>query len=184
MKEKLFAVFLGGRAPGCHIELHDVVFVVSTGIEQSYSTLIKKWFGSPNRLHIDSYIELEHVDGYKITLLKEPKASKGFLKLFFINFGGYKSNFFGEIHESGFYVAKDKNEALRRARHDLCVGSVLQHRDDVLEVTNTVKNVRTDVDDILELSTLDGYHLHLEPLSEAPKPKIVSDYIKIADLAE
>ncbi len=28
MKPKLFAVYLGGRAPKCNTELHDVVFVV------------------------------------------------------------------------------------------------------------------------------------------------------------
>lgn len=30
-KEKLFAVYLGGRADRCNIELHDVVFVVGVG---------------------------------------------------------------------------------------------------------------------------------------------------------
>ena len=30
MENKLFAVYLGGRAPKCNTELHDVVFVVGT----------------------------------------------------------------------------------------------------------------------------------------------------------
>ncbi len=32
---KLFAVYLGGRAPGANIELHDVVFIVGPTIEGS-----------------------------------------------------------------------------------------------------------------------------------------------------
>lgn len=45
-KEKLFAVYLGGRADRCNIELHDVVFVVGSSIEETYPLLAKKWFGS------------------------------------------------------------------------------------------------------------------------------------------
>lgn len=33
---KLFAVYLGGRADRCNIELHDVVFVVGSCIEETY----------------------------------------------------------------------------------------------------------------------------------------------------
>ena len=36
MTQKLFAVYLGGRAPKANIELHDVVFVVGESIEQTY----------------------------------------------------------------------------------------------------------------------------------------------------
>lgn len=181
MTEKLFAVLLGGRAPGCHIELHDVVFTVGDSIEQTYPKLVKKWFGSSKGLHIDSYVELSYVDGHQLTVSKQANPNNNNLKLFFINFGGYKPNFFGEIHETGFYVGKDKNEALRRARHDLCVGSVLQHRDDVLVVGEKVEK---EVDDILELNTLDGYYIHFTPLEKPSSPKIVSDFIKIEAFAE
>jgi len=34
--KKLFAVYLGVRADRCNIELHDVVFVVGTSIEDTY----------------------------------------------------------------------------------------------------------------------------------------------------
>ena len=51
---KLFSVFLGGRADKCNIELHDVVFTLGEKIEDSYNDLLGKWFGLPDRLHIDS----------------------------------------------------------------------------------------------------------------------------------
>ena len=55
---KLFAVYLGGRAPKCNTELHDVVFVVGESIEATYSQLTELWFGSREGLHIDSWLEL------------------------------------------------------------------------------------------------------------------------------
>ena len=36
MSLKLFAVCLGGRAPKCNTELHDVVFVVGARVEDTY----------------------------------------------------------------------------------------------------------------------------------------------------
>jgi hypothetical protein len=60
---KLFAVYLGGRAPKCNTELHDVVFTVGASIEDTYLRLVELWFGSPERVHIDSWIELSVVDG-------------------------------------------------------------------------------------------------------------------------
>ena len=56
---KLFAVFLGGRAEKCNIELHDVVFTCADQITECYDDLLEKWFGDPKRLHIDSWVELK-----------------------------------------------------------------------------------------------------------------------------
>ena len=81
---KLFAVFLGGRADKCNIELHDVVFTCAKDIQSSYTDLLDKWFGNPKRLHIDSWIELKYIDGYKIQLSKTKPIHKE--KLYFINF--------------------------------------------------------------------------------------------------
>lgn len=77
---KLFAVTLGGRADRCNIELHDVVFVVGHSLEETYSSLIDKWFGNKKRLHIDSTIELKYVDGHEVLISKaKPKQDKKFL---------------------------------------------------------------------------------------------------------
>ena len=48
MHKKLFAVLLGGRTQGCHLELHDLVFVVGSSLEESYPRLLTKWFGTSN----------------------------------------------------------------------------------------------------------------------------------------
>ena len=103
---KLFAVFLGGRAKKCNTELHDVVFTCGDKIEETYFDLISKWFGIPDRLHIDSWVELSYVDGYKITLSQLKNNSNN--KLYFINLGGYEPKKFEELHESKFMVGRDK----------------------------------------------------------------------------
>src|SRR5580704_930310 len=100
MTKKLFAVYLGGRAPRCNTELHDVVFVVGDSIEASYENLMKKWFGDPARLHIDSWIELQIVDGYRITLGTLPRPSLN--RLYFINLGAYLPGQFTELHANAF----------------------------------------------------------------------------------
>ena len=66
----LFLVVLGGRAKKANVELHDVRWVVASRIEDTYDVLRKKWFGTFEGLHIDSYKKINYVDGFKITLKK------------------------------------------------------------------------------------------------------------------
>ena len=70
MTARLFAVYLGGRAPRASIELHDMVFVAGEAIEDCYDQLLDKWFGTPGWVHIDSWLELDIVDGWKVELTK------------------------------------------------------------------------------------------------------------------
>ena len=95
---KLFAIYLGGRAIKCNTELHDVVFSCGNKIEDTYKDLLDKWFGLPDRLHIDSWVELKYVDGFEVVLSNDKPISKN--KLFFINLGAYDINKFEELHES------------------------------------------------------------------------------------
>jgi len=165
MKEnlKLFAVYLGGRAPRSNIELHDVVFVVGSSLEDTYPKLKEKWFGYPEKIpHIDSYIELCHADGFQINLIPGKENQTGY-KLYFVNFGAYTEHLFGEVHQSAFYVAKDKAEATQKAKKELCVGMIQTHLDDHLEVEGLVEFGKFDVDDVLEIESVDGYHLEFTP---------------------
>jgi hypothetical protein len=150
---KLFAVYLGGRAPRCNTELHDVVFVVGESVETSYERLMDKWFGDPLRLHIDSWIELRCVDGYRISLQPSPAASDR--KLYFINLGAYLPGQFTELHANAFVVAGSEAQVKQRAKAELLRGAQSVHTDDLY-----------DIDDCLEISEVDGQHVHLEPTSE------------------
>lgn len=163
---KLFAVVLGGKAEGCNTELHDVVFVVGNSLEEAYPKLINKWFGSRKGLHIDASTELKFVDGHEIIISKDkPPPDK---KLFFVNFGGYKANFFGELHEVGFYVASSKPEVLARAKQKLCLSLIEPHCDDNLII-----------DDIIPIERMDQYHIHLIPTSASTDLEIIADYRRL-----
>lgn len=153
MEKKLFAVYLGGRAPKCNTELHDVVFVVGERIEDTYERLMDKWFGTPKGLHLDSWMPLEVVDGYRIKISKTPPA--GGRKLFFINLGAYLSGQFTEHHATAFIVARDEREVKARAKERLLVGMTSVHTDDLY-----------DIDDCIELSEIDGHFIALEPTAE------------------
>ena len=115
MAEKLFAVVLGGYAPRCNTELHDVVFVVGESIQETFPSLLGKWFGTPESCHVDAWTELSIVDGYRIRL--EPHPQEGGRKLFFINLGAYDPRHFGELHACTFLVSEDRRDVRERA-HD------------------------------------------------------------------
>ncbi|HEY1789926.1 MAG TPA: DUF1543 domain-containing protein [Verrucomicrobiae bacterium] len=151
--KKLFAVYLGGRAFRCNTELHDVVFVAGESIEASYERLMDKWFGDPLRLHIDSWLELRIVDGYRVSLQSHSSAQDK--KLYFINLGAYLPGQFTELHANAFVVAADEAEVKKRAKSELLLGAQSVHTDDLY-----------DIDDCLEIVEVDGQHVHLEPTSE------------------
>ena len=151
---KLFAVYLGGRAPKCNTELHDVVFVVGSEIEATYEQLLDKWFGEPKELHIDSWLELRIVDGHRVTLRPNPAASR--LQLYFINLGAYTPGEFTELHASAFLVAQSEVDAKRRAKASLLRGANSVHTDDLFAI-----------EDCIALDEFDGQHVHLSPTREA-----------------
>jgi hypothetical protein len=154
MSKKLFAVFLGGRAPRCNTELHDVVFVVADSIESTYEQLMDKWFGDPLRVHIDSWLELQIVDGRRISLAPAPVAQAK--RLYFINLGAYLPGQFTELHANAFVAASDKREVKTRAKGELLRGTQSVHTDDLY-----------DIDDCLEIAEVDGHHIHLEPTTQS-----------------
>lgn len=176
-KPKLFAVYLGGRADRCNIELHDVVFVVGPSIEETYPLLAQKWFGNLNHFHIDSYLHLKNIDGYEIELSKNPFPDKTSKKLYFINLGAYKPHEFTEYHQSAFYVAEDSPEAVRRAKSELCQGLQTIHKDDVVLLDQVSQSF--DVDDILEIGNVDEYFISLKPSSSQEQPLPISAYIRL-----
>lgn len=151
---KLFAVYLGGRAPKANTELHDVVFVTGPRIEDTYVQLLDKWFGDPKSLHIDSWRELDMVDGWRVTLSDTPSAASE--KLFFVNLGAYRDGEFTELHAMGFYVAPSALDAKKRALAELFTDRVLQkHKDDLHAI-----------DDCIALDAVNDLHVTLTKTGE------------------
>lgn len=146
---KLFMVYLGGRTPKCHIELHDMRFVAGNSIEDTYPTLREEWLGDVKGMHLDSYMEVRNIGGYQISLKETP--FDGDLKLYFINMGGYDPNNLLELHQVGLFVARSENDAKKQAKSSLLVESIDQHKDDLY-----------DIDDCFPLNKIDRYYVHLE----------------------
>lgn len=174
---KLFAVYLGGRAPKANTELHDVVFVTGGQIEDTYIQLLEKWFGDPKSLHIDSWLELDVVDGWRVSLTKTPSSASE--KLFFVNLGAYRDGEFTELHAIGFYVAADALDAKKRALGEhFQSGFVERHKDDLHAI-----------EDCIAVARINGLHITLTKTGEtsAAKPNngyhiipkaVIEDYTK------
>lgn len=159
----LHAVMLGGRAPGCRIELHDIAFAVGTTLASMHEQLLGQWFGDPTGLHVDAYVRLDRADGHRIELADERVSSDK--QLYFVNIGGYAPGELAEQHAYGFFVARDKAEAKARAKAELLSGRQEVHKDDL-----------EDVDDCLELTEVNGRHLHLVEDADAGEPAVTNGY--------
>jgi hypothetical protein len=145
---RLFAVMLGGTAPGANTELHDTVFVCGESLEACYPKLLDLWFGAPDGLHVDSWFELDRADGHRIELRDEPQA--GADRLWFVNLGAYRPDHFGELHAAAFLVGDDPGRIKARAKAALLPDTDELHTDDLHEV-----------DDCLEIARVGGLHVHV-----------------------
>ncbi|MCF5171580.1 DUF1543 domain-containing protein [Pseudomonas canadensis] len=145
----LFVVMLGGKHPRAKIEVHDVVFAVADTLEATYPQLRADWFGSPKGVHIDSWMAVEGVDGWRVELSHLAPAA-GAPHLYFINLGGYEANSFGEAHHYLLVVARNKQEAMSKGKQHTRRQWSQAHTDGVL-----------DIDDCLPIDLVDGRYIHL-----------------------
>ncbi len=143
---KLFLVVLGAKPAGRMIEQHDVAFVVGENIESTFPVLQKHW---SEQLHLDSYMVIDEVDGYCVTISKEEMKSN--VKLFFINLGAYKANDLEEYHKKLVIPALSLDEAKQKAKQDpFCLAS-LQQADTMGHVDDKMELRGFDVDDALAI---------------------------------
>ena len=125
----LFVVVLGGRSRGCHIEQHDVRFVAGASIDHTLPELRRQWFGLRRGLHLDSWMRVEQVEGWRVELRREPFNNPQ--KLWFVNLGAYDPGSMAELHAFGLFVAVSAASAKARAKRHLLVGAAQQHKDDL-----------------------------------------------------
>ena len=164
----LYLVVLGVRAKKANIELHDVRWVVGAKIEDTYDTLRKDWFGSPEGLHIDSYKKIKYLDGYKINLRNVEKfkvnnkkfSYKSNIKknLWFVNIGGYDPTSMQEKHEFGLVIATNKLEAKNIAKSKWLIGCKKKHKDDIASLETLIS-----CDDCELIKKIDNWEIELTP---------------------
>lgn len=164
----LYVIYVGGKIKGSILELHDMRFVAANHIEECYGALRRSWWGNPESLHLDAWGALTYADGYEVTLSKE--ASQGEHSLFFVHLGAYDPKQFTEIHKNLFIVAKNKDEAKKRAKSQI-QDYFKPHTDALMSFeSDSILNVEEE---------LDGFSIHLTK-SEAEKPfEFSCDYVPI-----
>ena len=166
---ELFLAVLGGRAPGCHIELHDVRFVAGATIESALPELRRQWFGRREGLHLDSYMAVRAVDGFAVSLGLEPAAPR-LERLWFVNLGAYRPDSLAELHHFGLVVARTPQAAKAAAKRQWLRGALQQHKDDLAAVDDCLA--------IEQLELLGGelWHVQLEPHPDGLSQSQVPDW--------
>src|ERR1700753_2535085 len=110
---KLFAIYIGGEVAGGNIEVHDMRFIVAPSIEETHAELKRQWWGIPKSLHIDCWAQIDHADGYDVSLRGTPFSGEEHLYTFTL--AGYDRGKFMERHLTVLVVAKTVREARARA---------------------------------------------------------------------
>ncbi|SEQ01385.1 protein of unknown function [Pseudomonas sp. NFACC02] len=145
----LFVVLLGGKHPKAKIEVHDIAIVAGDSLDATYAQLRDGWFGTQSGLHIDAWMAVEGVEGWKVEL--SPLAPRpGSPRLYLINLGGYDARGFGEAHHYLLVVARSKQEAKARGKRHGLAHWGQPHTDAVM-----------DVDDCLPIDRVEGRYVHL-----------------------
>lgn len=158
--KKLFLVVLGGRCKGCHIEQHDVRWVVGTTIEETLPSLRQEWIGLRRGLHIDSYRCIEYVDGHRVEVVEQmdKRFKTSGTRLWFVNLGAYDSSSMAEQHQFGVIVAHSSAAAKARARQRWLKGKEQIHKDDLHSV-----EMDSSLDDLLPIDGNGQWSLQLTP---------------------
>ncbi len=164
---RLFVVMVGGTHPKARIELHDVAFAVGDSLQATYPQLRAQWFGEPRGLHVDSWMEVDGIEGWQVRFSDAP-APVGSPRLFFINLGGYERDVFGEAHKYLLVVADDAGEAKAKGKAQADARWLLPHKDALY-----------DVDECIPVDSVGGRHV---ALVEGPHHGIAcgSDYLVIS----
>ena len=165
---KLFAIYVGGDAPGANIEVHDMRFVAASSLRETYADLRRQWWGTPASLHIDCWADITHADGYDVTLHAAPFVSA--LKLYYINLGGYDPTEFSERHLNMFVVAETASQAKRRAKIAVTGWDQL-HRDDMYEADQVFC--------LSEVACGMQHYIHLTPSAKAETFTFTCRYTRI-----
>ncbi len=164
----LFLVVLGGRTDRSLIELHDVRFVAGRSIEDTYPELRRQWFGRRRGLHLDSYMAVHCIDGWRITLELEPPSEKQ--RLWFVNLGAYQPDSLAELHRFGLVVAPSLQAAKATAKKRWLLDALQQHKDDLSAVDDCLAIEQ------LSLTESNSVYVHLHRQLDAESQNQVPDW--------
>ncbi|UPH91157.1 DUF1543 domain-containing protein [Synechococcus sp. NB0720_010] len=165
----LFLAVLGGRTASSLIELHDVRFVAGHCIEDTIPELKRQWFGRREGLHLDAYMAVRAIDGWAVSLGREPAAPRP-ERLWFVNLGAYRPDSLAELHQFGLVVARSSQAAKAAAKRQWLHGALQQHKDDLCAVDDCLALEQ------LELLGGERWHVQLSPDPEGTSQLQVPDW--------
>ena len=135
---QLFLVVLGGRLPRCHVECHDVRWVVAESIEGAIPELKRQWIGPQKGLHLDSYCQVKVIDGHRINVQPGVGNATAQPSLWFVNLGAYNPDELAEQHQFGLVVAQSQAAAKATAKRRWLKGLQQRHHDDLHAVVSEI----------------------------------------------
>ncbi|MDI3320114.1 DUF1543 domain-containing protein [Pinibacter soli] len=185
---KLYMLLLGCKPKGRNTEQHDMFFTISDSLKNTVATIQDFWPEAKDKIHIDAWREVKHVEGFTIEVL-EKEEGKAVVqstanKLFFINLGGYKQNEFEEFHYKMLVVAEEKSVAIQKAKQTAFYKhcgfeGANSHIDDKYGV---------DVDDLYEITDIlpeglkERFSLVITERGNSEEDKINLGYLKLTAL--
>jgi hypothetical protein len=158
----LYLAVLGGRTASCHIELHDVRFVAGASIDDTLPELRRQWFGRREGLHLDSYMAVRAIDGWTVSLGREPFAPRP-ERLWFVNLGAYHPDSLAELHQFGLVVAASAAAAKAAAKRQWLRDALQPHKDDLVAVDDCLTLEQLE---LLEPQGGERWYVQLEPHPE------------------
>jgi hypothetical protein len=142
-------VLLGCTPRERNTEQHDIFFGIAGSLSELKTQMIEFW--KEAKLHIDAWREVQHVDGYKLEVVKKEQSDPAQKeKLFFVNLGGYKRNEFDEFHYKLLLVCEDKGKAIQRAKQT----AFYQHTGFEGATSHVDDKFGVDVDDVYEIEDI------------------------------
>ncbi|WP_392351744.1 DUF1543 domain-containing protein [Parasynechococcus sp.] len=159
---KLFLVVLGGRLPGCHLECHDVRWVAAENLASAIPELKRQWIGPQKGLHLDSYCQVNVIDGHQIKVRSGPMTTPSKPMLWFVNLGAYHADELAERHQFGLVVANNRQAAAMAAKRRWLVGLDQVHTDDLFSMDS-----HQGVDACLPIDGQGHWHVQLTPTATA-----------------
>ena len=175
-KYNLFIIVLGGRLSTSNIEVHDIRWFVGRNIKETFKYIKKEWVGDLSGLHIDSYITIKYIDGYKVEL---NKINKGYNnqkrincpKLWFVYLGGYDHRHLIEQHHLDVLVAMNKKEAKSKALNKWKTSLKQMHKDNC----HTIDSAK-GIDNCLSIEKVKNWQIELRKDCKNRSQKIVPDW--------
>jgi hypothetical protein len=181
---KLHMVIIGCKPKGRHTEQHDVYFGIAETIQNLVPQLKSFWPEVADNMHLDVFRQITQVDGYMVTVVEKAASITNEVQLFFLNLGGYKENEMEEFHYKMVVAAKDKGEAIKKAKetafykHTRFKGAN-SHIDDKYGVD--VDDIYA-IEDILPNELTTQYTIQLEKATELKEDELYLGYFKLSKI--